>query len=352
MIIIIFLVSLSVLVLVHEFGHFFVAKRVGVQVEEFGLGFPPSLYRWRRGITVYSLNLLLFGGFVKLTGEDNPDIPNGFLAQPAIKKIVISLAGILLNLFLAYFLFSFGYLVGLPEFDASLSNVTILRVLPNSPAAASGLQLGDQLLALKDQSGKIVQFQQPTTVKNLLGQYAGQKIELLIQRGHEKFWRSVTPQSVDRQDRGPLGIYIGSVVLVRHSFPSNFIAGLKRTLIVTQKITLAFLEFIVNLFRRQASVTEVVGPLGIFDVYQQMRTLGFGYLFHFWGLISLNLAILNLLPLPALDGWRVLTYSYEGLRRRPLSRRFELITNQVGFILLILLLLIVTIKDIAVKFQP
>lgn len=352
MTILIFLVSLSLLVFVHELGHFGVAKRAGVPVEEFGLGFPPALFKWRRGGTVYSINFLLFGGFVKLAGEADPNIPNGFLAQPASKKILISLAGVLMNLVLAYFLFSFGYLIGLPEFDGSLSNVTILRVLPGSPAAASDLRLGDRLLALKDQTGAVIQLKQPQAVRGWLQRYAGQPIELLVQRGSEQFWRSITPQAAERPDRGPLGIYIGSVVLARQPFPLNFVAGWQRTVDVTKKITLAFAEFIVNLFRRQASVAEVIGPLGIFDVYQQMRTLGLGYLFHFWALISLNLVILNLLPLPALDGWRVLTYSYEGLSRRQLPRRFELISNQFGFILLLLLLVLVTIKDIAIKFKP
>ncbi len=340
-----FIISLSFLVLVHEFGHFIVAKKSGVGVEEFGIGFPPALFKFKKNGTIYSFNLLLLGGFVRLAGEDDPNVKNGFLSQPVRKKILITIAGIVMNFLLVYFLFSFGYLVGLPDYSPKVANVTILEVLSNSPAAQAGLNLGDRLVELKTKT-KTIALTDPNTVRNLFSRYAGEPVNFLVRRGDQTFWRTITPQKTNSPNNGPLGILVGSLTIIKKSFPANFYYGWVRTVDITRNFITVLGSFLANLFEKGKGLNQVVGPIGIFDLYNQMRLLGLGYLFQFWALISLNLVLINIIPFPALDGWRLATYCYEGLTKRRVSARVDTIANQVGFVLLILLFVAVTIKDI------
>jgi regulator of sigma E protease len=357
--ILIFLISLSILILVHELGHFWIARKSGVAVEEFGLGFPPRLLAWQKkhGLprittrinaengTVYSVNLIPLGGFVKLKGEENPADPKGFLAQPPLKKIAITIAGILANFVLVYLLFSLGYLVGLPDFDSRLSNVTVLQVFPNSVSQKAGLRLGDKLLSFNTQDG-LIHLKNPTELRKITEKYAGKKIQILIERGKEKFWQEVVPAETRSAKTGPLGIAVSSITLVKKPLPQNFIEGGKRTFVMTGKLFVAFKNLLSQLIKEKKVSAEVAGPLGIFNIYQQMRVLGWGYLFHFWALVSLNLVIINLLPLPALDGGRLIFNLAELIRGKPISLKFETIIHQIGFVLLLLLLVLVSVRDL------
>ncbi|MEK7673835.1 MAG: M50 family metallopeptidase [Patescibacteria group bacterium] len=345
--ILIFFISLGILILVHELGHFWVARKSGVIVEEFGLGFPPRIFSRKKGDTLYSINLIPLGGFVKLAGEEDPENPKGFLAQPPLKKIAITLAGVVANFILIYFLFSLGYLIGLPDFDSKLSNVTVLQVMSNSPAEKADLRLGDKLLALRS-GDDLIQLQNPTELRKIAEKYAGKKAQILIQRGEEKLWKEILLEKTDSPQKGPLGVVISSIVAVKKPFPVNFIEGGKRTFSFSKKILVAFKDLFKQLITERKVTTEVAGPLGIFNIYQQMRLLGWGYLFHFWAIISFNLVIINLLPLPALDGGRIIFNIIELIRGKPISLKFETMIHQIGFVLLLLLLVIISIKDLRV----
>lgn len=343
--ILIFLASLSGLILVHEWGHFWVARKNKVAVEEFGLGFPPRIMAKKFGETIYSFNWIILGGFVKLRGEEDPTDKLGFLAQSAWKKIAITVAGVVMNLVLAYLLVSFGYLIGLPDFDESLSNVTILQVLPNSPAEKNGFKIGDQLLSLQTPDG-LVMLKNPKELRSVTEKYKGQDINVLVKRGQQQFSKEVRLEAVTAPTKGPLGIAVGSIALVKQPFPRNFIEGAKRVGIITWRILTSFKDIIVKLVGERKFEADVVGPLGIFNIFEQMKLLGWGYLFHFWALVSLNLVIINILPLPALDGGRIIFNLAELVRGRPLSLKFETIIHQIGFVLLLLLLLLVSLKDL------
>jgi len=349
----IFLVVLSVLIFVHEFGHFIVAKKTNVPVEEFAIGFPPRLISKKIGDTVYSLNLILFGGYVKIRGENDPNDPIGFLNQPSYKKLLITFAGVFFNLLLAYLIFSIGYLYGLPEYYKEAKEVTITQIIQDSPAEKAGLKIGDKLIYFKPacrQAGvdnNIYYFEKPEEVKEKIKPYIGKEIILGIKRGENSFEVKITPRNTE----APIGIGIASIGLVKYSFPQNFYQGLVKTYDGIKAIIFAFKDFFSRLLKERKVAKEVVGPLGIYDIYNQMRTLGINYFLHFIAIISLNLFIINLIPFPGLDGGRLIIYLGEVVSRRKVPYMAEVITNSIGLILLITLMIIITIKDILVKIK-
>jgi len=346
--IILFLVFLGILIFVHELGHFLFAKFLGVSVEEFGIGFPPRLISKKIGETVYSLNLIFFGGYVKLRGEDNPNDPQGFLSQPPYKKVLITLGGVIFNLIFAYLLFSIGYLYGLPEFAGEIKNITVIRVFPDSPAEKAGIKIGDIILYFKYQD-KLIEIKDFTKVRDVLKDYLGKELTVGILRGKEKFEVKLIPEMKDNV--GPLGIAFSSLALVKKPFPSNFYFGLVKTYETTKNLILAFKEFFVRLFKEVKIAKEVVGPLGIYDIYVQMKTLGISYILHFMALISLNLVLLNILPFPALDGGRFIVYLGELIIQKRMPFRIENAINMVGLVILLILMIVITIKDIYNKIQ-
>ncbi|MGC8981445.1 MAG: M50 family metallopeptidase [Minisyncoccia bacterium] len=342
----IFLIVLSILIFVHEFGHFIVAKKTGVPVEEFAIGFPPRLISKKIGDTLYSLNLILFGGYVKIRGENDPNDKFGFLNQPPYKKLLITFSGVFFNLLLAYLIFSIGYLYGLPEYYKGAKEVTITQILQDSPAQKAGLMLGDKILYFKF-NNEIYYFEKPEEVKEKIKPFIGKEIYLGIKRGKDVFEVKIVPRKGD----APIGIGIASIGLIKYGFPENFYRGLIKTYDGTKAIIFAFKDFFLRLLKERKVAKEVVGPLGIYDIYNQMRTLGINYFLHFIAIISLNLFIINLIPFPGLDGGRLIIYLGEAISRRRFPYLAEVITNSVGLILLITFMIIITIKDILVKIK-
>ncbi len=342
----IFLIFLSVLIIVHEFGHFIFAKILKVGVEEFGLGFPPRIFSFKFKETLYSLNLILFGGFVKLRGETDINDPQGFLAQPPIKKILIVLGGVLFNIIFAYFIFSFGYLVGLPEYSEKFENITILQVYPDSPAEKAGLKIGDQIIYFR-YKGEDIKIDSYKNLRDVLKNYIGEEIIIGVKRGPYQFETKLIPSMQD--SIGPLGIAFSSIKLEKKKFPQNFYFGFIRTYETIYNLSIAFKDFFIKLFKEAKIAKEVVGPLGIYDIYTQMRILGLSYVLHFTALVSLNLALINILPFPALDGGRFFIYLGEFFIRRKIPVNIENIINILGFAFLIFLMILITIKDILKK---
>jgi len=344
--ILIFIVFLSILILVHELGHFLFAKILKVGVDEFGIGFPPRLISFKLRETVYSINLVPFGGFVKLRGEDNAEDPNGFLAQHPFKKILIVLGGVLFNIIFAYFAFSIGYLWGLPEASEKLENITVIQVFPNSPAEKAGIKIGDKITYFK-YNNEFIKIESLEKLKEELMPYIGKEIIVGIERGPYKFEVKLIPEI--KNGVGPLGIGFSSIKPEKKPFPYNFYYGFTRTYLTIKNLIFAFKDFLVKLFKEARIATEIVGPLGIYDIYTQMKILGIGYLINFAALVSLNLALINILPFPALDGGRFLLYLGELFTRKRLPTIVENIINTIGFGILIALMIIITIKDIANK---
>ena len=344
-----FLIALGILIFIHELGHFLVAKKLKVPVEEFAIGFPPRIFRKKIGETIYSLNLIFFGGYVKLKGENDINDLSGFLNKPAWIKILVVTAGVFFNLVLAYFLFSLGYLIGLPEYSSQSKNISIIQVLPNSVADKAGLKMLDKLIYLKDEDNNLIYFNDIKEVRNIVESYRGKEIILGIVRGKEKLEIKLIPDK--NKEISPLGVQLSNLDLIKYQFPMNFYFGLIKTKDSLVNIFKGLGDFFFRLFQgEKRAFNEVVGPLGMYDIYNQFLTLGFNYLIYFLAIVSLNLVILNILPIPALDGGRLIFYLYEFITRKKINSYLENIINLTGFVLLLFLMIIITIKDVFVKF--
>ncbi len=368
MTIITFLVVLGVLILSHEFGHFLAAKRAGVRVDEFGLGFPPRLFGWRRGETTYSLNLIPFGGFVKIYGEDQKESEGVGLveanrlmtAKSKWTQASILAAGVIFNLLLAWFLISAALATtGLPTSAAAAPagyeirdpQLTVVQVAPGSPAERAGLKPGDIIVSLR--SGR--DYLAPTTaeaVQDFTGPRENQEIILGFKRLIPKIKTvveevAVTPVTGLVSDRAAVGLGLETVGQLRLAAPRAVFAGGQIFLRLTWLTAQGLYNFLAGLFRGESQLlNQVAGPIGLATLVGTAQALGFGYLLLFTAIISINLAILNLLPLPALDGGRLLFLLIEALKGSPIKPGLTRALNLGGFALLIILMLVVTYHDL------
>ncbi len=350
--IILFLVVLSVLVFVHEFGHYFSAKRLGVKVEEFGFGFPPRAFGVKRGGTTYSVNWIPLGGFVRIKGESGEDgrDPDSFVRQSAPRRLLILAAGVLMNLLLAWGLFTIGAAIGLPEaLEGQPSaarirerSITVTDVLPGSPAESAGLSYGDRIAAID--GAAVVSF---VDLTERIAVSAGREVTLEVRRGSDGT-RNVAVTPVVLEQTGKPGIGVGLVESGIVSYPWYLapLRGLELTWRNTIAVFAALGSLVVSIFSGNGVTADVAGPVGIAVATGQVARLGFTYLLQFTALLSINLAVINLLPLPALDGGRVLFLAIEKIRRKPVDRALEGIVHQIGFALLLLLALLVTFQDV------
>ncbi len=379
--IIIFVLVLSVLVFVHELGHFYTACRFGVKAEEFGLGFPPRFIgwyknragRWRRVVgdrsveslensqdeglrpgknrTIYSLNVLPIGGFVKIKGEngEGKDEPDSFGYQKIWKRIIILSAGVIMNVLLAWLLLSVGYVVGLPQATEmtgshariSESQVNIVEVLSGSPAEQAGLKAGDAVLSVG-----AVEVGTEQELQDSIAAAVGQITELRIKRSGEEVSLSVTPETAAEGERATIGVAIFSSGLVSYPVRYAFWEGAKTTVWLTGEIGRAFGGLFRQIFSGQNVSDQFAGPVGIATITGQAARLGFSYLLQFAALLSLNLAVLNIFPFPALDGGRILFLLIEKIKGRPVRKEVEAFIHNAGFLFLIALVIFITYKDI------
>lgn len=373
MTIILFLAILALLILSHELGHFLVAKKLGIRVDEFGLGFPPAIARWRRGETVYSLNLLPFGGFVKIFGENpdeeslqGPDSGRSLVNKPRWAQALVLLGGVTFNWLLAWFLIALGFWWGLPVpasqveglRSATPPRVLVTAVLPDSPAAAAGLKAGDALVGLVGPDGGTLEgvALNVESVQNFVRASAGAPLSVRYQRGAifkdaDLPVASVTVTPTITADAPPaIGVGLDQVVIAR----AGPLGALWRSLRLTADLTVATAEaifnFIFDAFRGQGSLSDVTGPVGLVGLVGDARTLGFVYLLSFTALISINLAIVNLIPFPALDGGRLLFLLIEKIKGSPLKPAVANWANILGFILLLGLMAIITASDLTKLF--
>jgi len=378
--IVIFVVVLSVLVFAHELGHFFTARFFGVKAEEFGFGFPPRAFgiyknkngKWKRVIgnasiesleknenenlrpdlkgTVYSLNWLPIGGFVKIKGEngDGQDNQDSFASKKIRKRIAILAAGVIMNIILAWFLFSLGYLIGMPQSTAELgksarvseSKVVITSVIPSSPAEASGLKAGDAILQV---DGNKVAIERE--VQNLIGSKGGSEVNLLIRRDEVEQNLKMAPK-LKENGQAEIGVSIASAGTVSYPFFSAIWEGAKTVIWILEQIVVSFVNLFADLFHGKSVGDQFAGPVGIANITGQAARMGFSYLLQFMAILSLNLAIINILPFPALDGGRILFLLIEKIKGKPVRQELEALLHNIGFLLLIALVIFITFKDI------
>ena len=341
----IFILILGVLVLVHESGHFIVAKKSGLTVEEFGFGFPPRVFSWKSGETIYSINLLPLGGFVKILGENDGEIsnPKSFASTSVGIRGLITAAGVAMNFALGALLLIIGFYIGLPqvlskENEALAKNVQvqIVAVNHNSPAQIANLKLGDSI----ENFGEISAFQ------DFVSKNKGKEINLKIKRGKDYLEVKIVPRVSPPEGEGALGIAIAKTGIVSYPWYESVWLGAKSAFIITWEIIKGFFELIKNLITAGKVPQEVAGPVGIAVLAGQATALGFVYLLQLVALISLNLAVLNLIPFPALDGGRLLFLGIEKIKGSKVNPKIENAIHSAGIVLLLILVALITYRDI------
>ncbi|HEX8917790.1 MAG TPA: M50 family metallopeptidase [Chloroflexota bacterium] len=330
-----FVVVLAVLILVHELGHFTFAKIMGVRVEEFGLGFPPRMKWWRRNGTVYSINAIPIGGFVKMLGENgDQQSADSFGSKAPWQRLMILLAGPGMNLMLALTIFFFVFLAGAPR---GLTVVTAVN--RGSPAALAGLRIGDRIVQANGQPVTYLDQLQTVTSGNL-----GQRIPLRVLRGRHIVDTTLVPRVNPPKNQGPMGVVLGDTVNYSYGPGHSLQLAVRQVGIMVASIPLLIQSV------QQHGGNGVSGPIGIAHITTQVvhdePQQGFGSILEFVALLSANLGVLNLLPIPALDGGRIVFVLISWIRRRNLDPEVEGLIHLVGMAVLLLLITLVSYHDL------
>jgi regulator of sigma E protease len=377
--IVIFVIILLVLVLVHEFGHFFTAKKFGIRVDEFGFGFPPKLFSFKKGETEYSFNLLPLGGFVKIFGESLEEadfVEVGFLDKektpeeielskrslankPKWQQAIVLCAGVFANFLLAWLLFSIGFMSGLPTSVGSepvgskLSNInlTVVSVLAKSPAEIAGLKSGDKIVNLKSGNDSVLNIN-GDTLKSFILSHGDKEIKIGYIRGQNQEIHSATITPViNKTDNKPsIGISMDMIGTAKLPFFSAFKEGMTLTWFVTKSTVVGLYTLISEGIQGKGNFASVTGPVGMVSIVGDAYQFGFVYLLSFAALISVNLAIINLLPFPALDGGRLFFLLIEKIKGSRINPKIANTINMIGFGILILLMLVITYHDVVKLF--
>ena len=349
---------LVLLIVVHELGHFIAAKLSGVKVEEFGVGYPPRAVTFGTfGGTQYSLNWIPFGGFVRLFGDEG-DTRHGrgsFLDAPRWKQAIILLAGIAMNAFAAWVLLALAFHIGIPQPVAQVlpgesARLIASDVVPASPAAAGGIKPGDEIVSIEAMGGAKVSNAAPEKVVTFVRNHAGDSLKVTFKsNGVEKHATMTPAQGVLTQHAGQPALGFALVLVVNRSLPWG--AAMSRSFSYTLD---SFKSVTLNLWGLLSSalsgggvnLSDVVGPVGIVSYVGAASQNGIGSVLMLAALVSVNLAIFNLLPIPAFDGGRLAVLAIETVTRRnapTLAMRF---LNTLSIVLIGILMLVVTYHDI------
>jgi len=353
MLILIAFISLMGLIILHELGHFVLAKKFGVKVEEFGIGYPPRIFGKKIGETIYSLNLLPFGAFVKMPGEiGDKDNKRSFSHQAVWKRAVIAFGGVLSFWIMAAILFGIVFSIGtqvvIDDNQAgSLVNlkIQIAGVASNSPAEQAGLKLGDaikmvEIGGVSTEVGKVKELQDFTN------QHLGQEISLTVERGKEILVLKLTPRVSPPDGEGPVGVSLVRTAIKSYPWYQAPWQGIVSTVNMTGAILEGYGQAIKNVVGGVPSGVQMTGPIGIFQMLSQAGQLGASYFIQFVGMIAIYIAIFNVLPIPAVDGGKLMFLLIEAIRKRPIPEKIEQNVTAVFFMALLLLMVFVTVKDI------
>ncbi len=357
--ILIVIIALIGLLVLHELGHFIMAKKLGVKVEEFGVGYPPRLFGKKFGETIYSLNLLPFGAFVRITGEEKRvDDARSFSQKPIWQRMLIILGGVISFWIIAFLIFSL--LAGVWGLPTAVSDdfqgktyLQIIQLAKDSPAEKAGLEAGDILKKIvipaqaTGEDDSQIEVTKISQVQEVSQGNLEKEIVLTLQRGNRIIDISLIPRTSPPEGEGAIGIALARVAKIKSSWYQSPWVGLKMTVEKTVQIPLIFANILKRLLEgERIEGVQLVGPIGLGGFMNQALEVGADNFLMFLGLIAVWLAIFNVLPIPALDGGRFLFLVIEAIRGRPVSEKTEEKITEFFFILLLILMFLVTIKDI------
>ncbi|RQD67791.1 MAG: RIP metalloprotease RseP [Tindallia sp. MSAO_Bac2] len=322
----------GLLVFFHELGHFAVAKYVGIKVHEFAIGMGPKVLHRKKEETLYSIRAFPIGGFVRMEGEDeSSETENSFGQKTVGQRISVILAGPLMNFVLGFLCFFMIFVaIGVPS-------TQIDQIIPDSPAASVGLQEKDRVISIQNE--EINDWDQLVT---RISEAEGRTINIEVLRNNETIMFEVTPEVDSETGRAMIGIVPGSETSVTGALANSYHQ--------TRFIFTEIFNFLQQLIRGQADTADVAGPVGIISLVGQASRSGWIDVVGLAGLISINLGIMNLLPIPALDGSRIIFLVLEGLRGKPIDPEKEALVHMVGITLLMMLMIAITYKDILTFF--
>lgn len=365
MTVIIFLVVLAVLIFVHELGHFLFAKACGIRVDAFAIGFGPSIFSWQGKETKYAVNIIPFGGYVKIFGE-NPDeeaisgadSTRSFVNKPRYQQALVLVAGVLFNFIFAWILyvgiFSHGVTAttdGFEKYADRFHNpkVMITDVLADSPADKAGIKAGDVILAIKNPTSEVrteAADYAVEPVQNIINASNGSSIQVTYLHGKETKTAELVPIQGLVKDKYAIGVAMQKVAELQLPFFTAIYEAGHFVFVMIRETFVGLYNFVINIFAGSANFSDVAGPVGIAGIVGNAAELGFVYLLMITALISINLGVINLVPFPALDGGRILFVAIESVIRRRISPAVANTMNAFGFVLLMILMVVVTYKDI------
>lgn len=359
---VIFILLLVLLILVHELGHFVVAKLYGIRVDEFGVFFPPRIAGVKWGETLYSINWLPFGGFVRIHGEnpqDGEDDPRSFSRASRPKQAAIVAAGIVMNLLFAWAALSVGYLVGMPSpvehsgfGQVSDAHTIIADVLPGSPAQKAGLEPNDELKSLTTGTAALPANADSAQARAFIGAHENESIVVTILRNGQEMSFLAKPAAGIIPDHKALGVELDDLGVLRLPIHLAVLQGGLLAGQMTASIAQGLGGFLWQIIRGAANFAGVAGPIGIVGLGASAVHQGFAATVLIVSLISINLALINLIPIPGLDGGRLLFIAIEAVIRRPLSERLSMGLTVAGFALLITLMLVISYHDVVRLVHP
>jgi regulator of sigma E protease len=339
---------LGILVFVHELGHFLVAKSVGIRVLRFSLGFPPKLISFRKGETEYCISVIPLGGYVKMAGEDpdeseNVGAPYEFMSKTPLQRSAVILAGPVMNYITAIVLFAAIFAIqGYQVFHDD--KMVVGTVAEDSPAESAGLAVDDVILSIDGEP--ITDF---FRMAEIVSARAEEDMSVEYQRGNTIDTVSlITTVDTVRNQRGE-DVVVGRIGLAQKVWweKPGFLGSVELAFRRTWEITVLLVGFLWKFITLQVSLKEIGGPLFIAQVSGEVAKLGFAALFSFVAMLSINLAIINILPIPVLDGGHLVFLAIEVVRRKPLTMKQRVAVQQVGLAFLLMLIVVVTYNDIA-----
>lgn len=349
--IIIFIIILGALIFVHELGHFLLAKKNGIRVDEFAIGFPPRLYSVQRGETQYSLNLIPFGGYVKIFGENpddeslDPNRTDSFINKSRWIQAAVLVAGVVFNVVFAWFLFFVISMTGAPavvtsENSAYVTNpqLVITDIFKDSPAERAGLVIGDVIQKISNQKESFAGAElNPEVVKKIISESNGVVSMELADRKLE-----IDPQTGILGDTRAIGISMEKIGVQNLTFWQ----AIPESLRMTRDSFKTVFTGLISMISGKVSLKQVSGPIGIVGMVGSAAKFGLANLLAFTAVLSINLAVLNILPFPALDGGRLLFLGIEGITRRRIKPVIANWVNAIGFLILIGFMILITVSDV------